>query len=303
MSGLKAIVKQVGNRWSRSSRVDTPLRADYTSSLPPVVDQSQNTSKPETGTRQEQPVAGPVKLKYEDKIPKEYVPREQTQERLREQLRQKMQPLDEALAARQEAAALERAKAATLERAKEVAALPKTEEVNKGRETIKTWPNGEVTYKGAPSLSRGAHIHPGERAPPPQSHTPSVDAGVPPLPSPADAYQTAQVFSVRSIKAHEIRKVDIPQSKQSETQRLTRTPSASTINSTTSSVLSTTSKSSVSTSASSVAAREADIPPSKRPDDAMARPSPTDLGRAEDHQKTSQRPPLDPRVRPKGLGR
>jgi hypothetical protein len=316
MSGLKAIVKQVSNRWSRSPQIDPPPRAEQKSSAPPVLDQSPNTSKPQPETKQPQAVASSIELKYANEIPQAYVPHEQNQEWLREQLRQKMQPLDEALAARQEAAARERAK--------EVAALPNVKEVNKGREIKETRPSGEIIYKRAQSPSGRAAFHLGDSAPP-QTRTPSVDAGVPPLPLP-------QTLSVRSIKAeaHEVRKVDIPPSKMSESPRLSRTPSSSTIRSTASSVFSTTSKSSVRTSASSIAdappslssatdashiaqapsvrsinaseARKVDIPASKRPEDVRTRPSPNDLGRAEDHQKSSSRPPLNPRVRSDGRG-
>jgi hypothetical protein len=312
MSGLKAIVKQVSNRWSRSPQIDPPPRAEQKSSAPPVLDQSPNTSKPQPETKQPQAVASSIELKYANEIPLAYVPHEQNQEWLREQLRQKMQPLDEALAARQEAAARERAKAA---------ALPNVKEVNKGREIKETRPSGEIIYKRAQSPSGRAAFHLGDSVPP-QTRTPSVDAGVPPLPLP-------QTLSVRSIKAeaHEVRKVDIPPSKMSESPRLSR---SSTISSTASSVFSTTSKSSVRTSASSIAdappslssatdashiaqapsvrsinaseARKVDIPASKRPEDVRTRPSPNDLGRAEDHQKSSSRPPLNPRVRSDGRG-
>lgn len=304
MSGLKAMVKRVSNTWSRSPQIDSPPRAEYTPPAPPVADQGQNISKPQAEAKHQQPFAEPIKLEYADKIPQAYVPHEENQERLRQQLRGKMQTLDEQQAAR-----------------KEAVALAKVKEIR---------PSGEIIYKGAPSLSPGDTIHPGERAPPPQSRTPSVDAGVPPLPSPADAYQTAQTFSGRSIRAREVRKVDIPSSTKSENPRLSRTPSASTISSTASSVFSSTSKSSVETTASSLpvappplssavnASRMAQapersikprevqtvgVPSSNRPEDARTRPSPTDLSRAEDHQKSSARPPLDPRGRSNGIGR
>ncbi|MCW8059654.1 hypothetical protein NM963_20725 [Agrobacterium tumefaciens] len=304
MSGLKAMVKRVSDTWSRSPQIDSPPRAEYAPPAPPVADQGQNISKPQVEAKHQQPVAEPIKLEYADKIPQAYVPHEENQERLRGQLRGKMQTLDEQQAARKEAAAV-------------AAALAKVKEIR---------PSGEIIYKGAPSLSPGDTIHPGKRPPPPQSRTPSVDAGVPPLPSPADAYQTVQTSSIR---AHEVRVVDIPSSTKSENPRLSRTPSASTISSTASSVFSSTSKSSVETTASSVAGappplssavnasrmaqapeksikpREVQtvgIPSSNRPEDARTRP--TDLSRAEDHQ-TNQRRQLSENIRSRsnGIGR
>ncbi|WP_139020909.1 hypothetical protein [Agrobacterium arsenijevicii] len=281
MSGLKAMVKRVSNTWSRSSQTISPPHAEYTPPAPPVADQSQNVSKPQAETKRQHPVAEPIKLEYADKIPQAYVPHEENQERLRGQLRGKMQTLDEQLAAR-----------------KEAAALAKVKEIR---------PSGEIIYKGTPSLSPGDTTYPGKRPPPPQSRTPSVDAGVPPLPS-----QTAQALSARSVRANEIRKVDIPPSKKSESPRLSRTPSASTISSTASSVFSSTSKSSAGTSASSIdnvasrsspagvsyvsqafsarsvkaaEIRKVDIPPSVRPEDVRIRPS-TELSRAGNHENT-----------------
>lgn len=307
MSGLKAIVKRVSNTWSRSPQIDSPPRAEYTAPAPPVADQGQNISKPQAEAKHQRPVAEPIKLEYADKIPQAYVPHEENQERLRGQLRGKIRTLDEQQAARKEAAAV-------------AAALVKVKEIR---------PSGEIIYKGAPSLSPGDTIYPGKRPPPPQSRTPSVDAGVPPLPSPTDAYQTAQTFSARSIRAQEVRVVDIPPSKKSESRRLSRTPSASTLSSTASasSVFSNSSNSSVETTASSVGSmppplssavnashkvpeksikpREVQtvgIPSSNRPEDARTRPSPTDLSIAEDRQKSFSRPSLDPRERPLGRG-
>lgn len=306
MSGLKAIVKQVSNRWSRSPQIDPPPRAEQKSSAPPVLDQSPNTSKPQPATTQPPAVASSIELKYANEIPQAYVPHEQNQERLREQLRENMRTLDEKQAGSKEAAALEKVK-----------------EANKGREIKETRPSGEIIYKRAQSPSGRAAFHLGDSAPF-QTRTPSVDAGVPPLPLP-------QKLSVRSIKAeaHEVRKVDIRPSKTSDSPRLSRTPSASTISSTASasSVFSTSSKSSVSTSASSIAdappplssavnashkapeksikSREVQtvgIPSSNRPEIARTRPSPTDLSIAEDHQKSFSRPSLDPRKRPVGRG-
>lgn len=308
MSGLKAIMKQVSNRWSRSRQGAPPPRAEQKPATSPVLDQSPNTSKSQPTT-----VASSIELKYANEIPQAYLPHEQNQESLREQLREKMRTLDEKQAGSKEAAALEKVKQA-----------------NKGREIKETRPSGEIIYKGASSLSRGADIHPGERAPPPMSRTPSVDAGVPPLPSPSDAHHKAQTVSLRSIKA---RMVDIPPSKKSKNPSLSRTPSASTIHSTasTSSVFSNSSNSSVETTASSAAGAAAPlssavnashmaqasgksikprevqtvgIPSSNRQEDARTRPSPTDLSRAEDHQ-TNQRRQLSEttRSRTNGLGR
>ncbi|MDH6298787.1 hypothetical protein M2315_005279 [Agrobacterium fabrum] len=305
ISGLKAIAQRVSNTWSRSPQIEFPPRAEYTPPAPPVPGHGQDISKPHAEAKHQQPVAEPINLEYAEKIPQAYVPHEENQERLRRSLRGKMQTLDEQQAAR-----------------KEAAALVKVKEIR---------PSGEIINKGAPSLSPGDTIHPGKRPSPPQSRTPSVDAGVPPLPSPAVSYQTAQEFSARSIRAREIQVVNIPPSKKSESQRLSRTRSASTISSTASksSGFSSSSNSSVETTASSVAGappphssavnashmsqaleksikpREVQavgIPSSNRPEDARARPSPTDVSIGRDHQKSLSRPSLNPRVRSDGRG-
>jgi len=310
-SGLKAMVKRVRNTLSRSPQIDPPPRAEYTPPASPVPNQSQNISKPQAEANHQQLVAESIKLEYADKIPQAYVPHEENQERLRRQLRGKMQTLDEQHATRKEAAAV-------------AAALMKVKEIR---------PSGEIIYKGAPSLSPGDTIHPGKRPPPPQSRTPSIDAGVPPLPSPADAYETAQTFSARSIKAHEVQVVDIPPSKKSESQRLSRTPSASTVNSmaSASSAFSNSSNSSVETTASSVASarpplssavkashmaqaaeksikprevQTVSIPSSNGPEDARTRPSPADLSRADDRQSIQRRQLYETtRTRSNGIGR
>lgn len=286
MSGLKAIVKQVRNTWSRSSQPET----------------------------KQQPVAGSMNA---GQIPPAYVAREQKQEQLREQLREKMRTLDKQQTARKEAAEIAKATASIkLDYAHQIpqAYVPheKNQEwqrekmrtlneqlANKGREIKETRPSGEIMYtrKQLPI----ATIHSSKSGRPHVSKQPPV----PPLP-PLEAI----VSSERNADTRSV---------------LARSPSSSTINSTTSSIFS---RASASTTASSIAdepppgpspvagprmaqaismksvefnkATLVDIPSSTAKKDAITRPSPTDLSRAEDNRKSSQRPPLDLRIRPKG---